>query len=102
MTMSRTKNFIEDLATIHALVLYMHNMPNSDIFSVAYGETEDFRHAERYREEKLDDIRRGGLELLWGHLDSEGRERLVSAALDKYFDEALRAMSHNHEEEEDE
>ena len=93
--MSRTKNFIEDLATVHALVLYMHNVPNSEIFSVAYGETEDFKHAPRYREEKLDDIRKGGLEILWGQLDSEGRERLVSTALDKYFDEALRAMSYN-------
>ena len=88
--MKDTRTLTDDIAAIQALVLFMYNTNKDTIFSVAYGETETFRHQEAYRDEKIDMINRGGLEMLWGYLDSAGRKRLVEAALDKYAAEVGR------------
>ncbi len=80
---------------INAIVLYMYNVSVDEIFSVAYGETDDFRHQDSYRDEKIDVIKRGGISALWGMLDSGGKDRLSRAAMDKYFDESYRAVAHN-------
>ncbi len=85
-----TRTLTDDIAAVEAVVLYMYNTAKDEIFSVAYGETETFRHAPRYREEKIDMINKGGLEMLWGYLDSGGRARLIQAALAKYGKEVGR------------
>ena len=85
--MTDTRTLTDDIATVHALVLYMHNTHKDVIFNAAYGD----HHTDDNRQEKVDIMNRGGLEMLWGYLDGAGRKRLVEAALDKYGEAASRA-----------
>ena len=96
------RDITEDIAIVDTLVMFMNNVNSDDIFGIAYGETEDFKHHPHYREEKIEVIKTRHLVGLWPMLDAVCRERLVKAAMEKYHGECYEAVSMNAKKAKDE
>ena len=73
------------MAHIRALFLYSFNTAPADILEAVYGAQEGAYIEEKQRLLKL------GIMHFWGGLDDTHRERLFSAAWDKYGKESGRA-----------
>ena len=92
----------DSIAIVDTIITYMNNVSYDEIFGVAYGETETFKHHDSYREEKLGVMTNKHLVGLWPMLDGGGRHRLVKAAMAKYHEECCANVAHNAEKAEEE
>ena len=99
---NENRTLTDDIAVVDTIIMFMNNVSYEKVFGIAYGETEDFKHHPRYREEKIDVIKSRHLVGLWPMLDTGCRHRLLKAAMEKYHGECYSAATHNAEHSEEE
>ena len=99
---NENRTMLDDVAVVDTIIMFMNNVSYDTVFGIAYGETEDFKHHPRYREEKIDVIKSRHLVGLWPMLDTGCRHRLLKAAMEKYHGECYSAAVHNAEQREEE